>query len=276
MLVLVEKQTYASTVDPILRKQYPGVPLDYLIVHPYGLPFVYDYPRNLRWSDYPVTLTARYRLKPEMQFALARQANGRCERISVDYTALGRGQDAIACVDRSPAAIAAAVRMRQHLEALGVITQWRGMFTPLTLDDASLTQALQAPMPPEAVEHACAQWQVKANFDYSFLVNSAGLLTRSYVAVGGSFPEPVFSKYTVQTLYAIRNMELAGEYRSEGAVHERLYAWKGTGRYVDKKESIGGSASRSQLLDTLKELGLIVPTNEQAKDCARKASVYLN
>lgn len=253
MLILVEKPHRARTLDPHLQQRFPGQPLHYLFVNPYGSPFKFDYPRNLSWADYPLHQAAQYKLDTERQNQFTQGEFSRC-----NYDELPMNQGALAFVETMPSTVAAANRLRILLEGKGVITNWAGMFGLITLDSPSIEKALLQPMSEDVVQDACKSAELKADFDFSFLINAAGLLTKSYRAAGGITDSPQFSKFTVQVLYAMRTLGVC----SESDAIQHLWKWKGTGRYTEARASLGSTLSRHTILTNLLEYGLLDRTGE--------------
>lgn len=261
MLVIIEKPAMVEWVDATLREVYPGEPLEYLIASRFGQPFVFDYPRNLKWDDYPFVQPARYKRVEAAQYLVtAHPVKGggtHGHRRLLDYTQMDNGQTAIAFTNVSNADIAAAMRLRRHLEQLGAIAHWTGSFVLTGTTTQDVQTALTRPL-RDIYEHmACTQTAIKADFDYSFLVNAAGLLARCYHAAGGEFENPVFSKYTVQALYALRSDQRAGLSTRDGDVMHRFQNWKGTGRYDGTHAQLGSCSSQLELLDALEKYGLV-------------------
>lgn len=271
MLVLVEKAAVIPLVHASLERQFPGQSLTYLITHPYGMPFVFDYPKNLSWHDYPVSREARYKLDPSRQWLVRGGSATARTREAADYAQLEAGQDVLAVMGYHRAFIGCAVRMRDHLASLGKVGRWLGIRGLVSLAERDIEQALGQPLSDAIVEHACLQAKLKADFDYSFLVNAAGLLTRSYHAVGGEEASPVFSKFTVQALFALK----AAGHVSEGHMHQHLANWKGTGRYVNRYVAMGSCSSRDALLSTLVDLGLAYRTSSAYLGITPRGEAFL-
>lgn len=271
MLVIIEKPSLVQGLDPALRKAFPNESLQYVVANRFGTPFVYDYPRKLRWAEYPVVRQASYSLAPERQLAVELGPNARVQRQPVQYASLAKGQKAISCTDCSSGAVAAALRLRDHLAQTGAIEDWEGAFTLKGLAPGDAEAVLKAPLTQEAALLACARAALKADFDYSFLVNAAGLLTPCYQAAGGQFTAPVISKFTIQALFALRRDLEAGLRTAPGLLVARFHNWQGTGRYASQRASLGSCSSQAELLDTLVRYGLAEQPEEPGAggaDCA--------
>jgi hypothetical protein len=149
------------------------------------------------------------------------------------------------------------MRLRCDLELLGAISEWRGSFAVADFSERSIQSALEHPLSEFNEALACAQTALKADFDYSFLVNAAGLLTRCYHASGGELANPVFSKYTVQALYALRRDVIEDLGTSEGELIYRFQKdWKGTGKYAGVRAQLGSCSSQSEFLEAMVRYGL--------------------
>jgi hypothetical protein len=250
MLVIVEKPVVANAVHAHLAALFPTEQFTYLAANAFGWPFVFDFPTKLSWHEYPVWHDASYRLNPKAQWQMTQQ-DGKLMRSQVDYLRLMR-QDVITIADASRSAILATNRLVKHLQMLGKVDTSHGYRVLTSLVGQDIAKALTTPISEELVSKTCLAAQLKSDFEFSFLVNASGLLTRSFYAAAGEHPNPVFSKYTMQVLYALNEMGP----QAEGQVHTRLRKWKGTGRYPEMRASMGSAASRQALLDNLVQLGL--------------------
>jgi len=279
MLVLVEKPSMAQHLEPILAEFFPGETFEYLIAHPYGMPFVFDYPSKLSWHDYPLWRDAAYRLDPERQRHLERDETGRLRSMPCDYANVKPHQHAIAITDPHVSAVLAGQRMRDMLQQAGKFESWLGTFTFFSLAQDDMRRQMSRPLDEEQVRWACASAQLKADFDFSFLVNSAGLLTRCYAAAGGQATSPVLSKYMIQTLYAVRMLESRKVngvpfFLSESSLHQQMSRWEGTGRYAPERGYLGSCASRQEIIEQLQRYGLlqyhVLPGKETVTEFSRQ------
>lgn len=271
MLVIAEKLAIVEWAYPVLSHLYPGESFEYVQSHPYGLPFVFDYPSKLSWHDYPLWLPAQYRLNPTAQRG-AVVSSTRASPSHYDYVSMPTHLRAIALCDPSSSAVLAIERMRKMLHELGKFNEWLGTFTFYSLTEEDIRKRMAEPLTTAQIEHACASAQLKADFDFSFLVNSAGLLTRCYHSAGGEAASPVLSKYMVQTLYAVRNLASRWDngvpyFLTEGKLFSLMHRWKGTGRYPSEPASecvsLGSCASRGEIIESLKHYGLISHHSKQ-------------
>ena len=258
MFVLIEKPFVAGKLHAILSARFPGESFQYLLVQPFGWPFVFDYPANLAWQDYPFWSPAQYKLNPSTQWQVFLESGTPVRKFG-DYAGL-KPQRVLAFPDSSRSSVLAAERLVSHLQALGKVEVLEGYCPLVSLDGLLVQRAIDKPMSDARVAAACAEGQLKANFEFSFLVNASGILTRSYHAVGGQVANPVFSKYTVQALYALR---AAGSLKEGMFIHSKLYMWSGTGRYAPHTTTLGSMASRGVFVGTLLELGLAAREQEQ-------------
>ena len=265
MLVIVPKASMASAFHAPLRARFPAQPLNYLCANPFGGPFVFDYPSKLSWNEYPLWRDARYVIAPGSRHGVSVNADGKVALTPVDYAEL-EPQPVLELPDPYRAGYLASRRLVSHLRELGKVTESYGARAVVSLADPDIARALDEPLEDAYVQAMRNEGQLKADFDFSFLVNAAGLLTRCYRAVGGDLPNPVFSKYTVQTLYALRN---AGQPTAGELVH-RMANWKGTGKYINRYASLGGAASRTALIDSLLALGLAAPAPTRTNDCLQR------
>ncbi len=252
MLVLVEKMSLASAIHEHLLALFPGETLTYLGVNGFGWPFVFDYPSKLSWHDYPFWQEARFKLNTRSQWQFKPDANGKFFREYVDYAAL-TPQAVLALPDPDNTGMFAANMLMEHLHSLGKVAQWHGYRFLVTLAPDTLTQQLTVAIPDAVVAQGSEARRLKADFDYSFLVNAAGLLTRTYHAVGGQESSPVFSKYTVALLYKLKSMD----YVTDGLLMQEMVRWTGSGKYVNNRVRMGSPASMGPLVDGLRQLGFI-------------------
>jgi hypothetical protein len=253
MLVFVEKPSLVPYIHDHIARLFSGEVIDYVLVHPYGNPFVYDYPSKLSWEDYPACLEARYRID-ETRVRRARFVDsGRAISEPCDYADFADGQQAIAVMEADRVSVFASERLRRHLTNMGKVKDWCGTFGLAYLTEEGIAQALSTPLEQERVATLCAEAQLKADFEFSFLVNASGILTRTFHWAGGAAASPVFSKYTIQTLYAIWR----GGRKTDGRTVQMMQRWTGTGRYVGVRGRLGSESSSADILDTLLELGLI-------------------
>lgn len=249
MLVIVEKPLIARALHLQLSNQFPGEQIRYLLANQFGWPFVFDYPSHLSWHDYPCWLDARYRLGGN-QWQMTR-ATEQWVREPVHYAALD-AQPVLVVADAGRSSLLATEHLLRHLQEQGKVTTFRGYHVLNSLAESDIDKSVREPVDATVVHAACVAAQLKADFEFSFLVNAAGLLTRAYHAAGGIESHPVFSKYTVLTLYALRN---AGP-TLEGELIGAMSRWKGTGRYTEVRATLGSAASRAELVESLKHLGL--------------------
>lgn len=323
MIVITEKPAAARWIDEVLRRVLPHIlsspapisanrgdgvsgasdapeePILYLFANGLGVPFGYDYPRDLRWSEYPVWRPAAYRITPAgdthsnlRQLALmspvrlgaqreqgaqsslpaafaslaglsmSRQENGRIW--FNDYGDLPPGQDVLSVCAGGASECLSQRLLVDHLRNTGKMGRWLGVRMLNAWDPQSAEKALCANA-DVAAEHMrqfdawCAAAQLKHDFNFSFLINSSGVLTRSYHAAGGAVAQPVISKFGVQMLYALRHRGLV----QSGQLLNDLWNWRGTGRYAKGAVRLGSPTSTAALLTGLCELGLAAQHDEQ-------------
>lgn len=262
MLVIVQKLPMATWFLPALNREFPGETFEFLVANQYGWPFVFNYPSKLTWSEYPLWRAASYMRSADTQFRGVPDEDGRLKRSLCDYESMPRHERAIALVDASYSAINAAHHLRKTLQNLGKFDQWLGTVAVHSLVEADVALELKKPYSDADLELTLEGAQLKSDFDFSFLVNSAGLLTRCYFAVGGASPNPVFSKYQIQTLYAVRNHEVLQQTGkapalTEGKLVALMTQWTGSGRYTNDRASIGSCSSRIEILSQLVQHGLL-------------------
>lgn len=258
MFVIIPKPSIALAIHAPLSARFPAQPLNYLCANSFGWPFVFDYPSKLSWHEYPLWREARYILAPGSQYGVSVNGDGTFTRTMVDYAEL-EPQPILELPDADRAGYMASRRLMTHLRGLGKVTQSHGVRALVSLANTDIARTLNMPLEDAYVQAQCYEGQLKADFDFSFLVNAAGLLTRCYHAVGGDLPNPVFSKYTIQTLYALRN---AG-HPTVGELVHLMAGWKGTGKHINRHVSLGGAASRGPLIYSLLYMGLATQTNQR-------------
>lgn len=250
MLVIVEKPLIARALHARLSARFSREQIRYLLANQFGWPFVFDYPSRLSWHDYPAWFEARYRLSDSRWQMTCDE--GEWVREPVDYSALA-AQPVLVVSDAGRSSLLAAERLLCHLQGLGKVSAFVGYRTFNSLAQSDIDRSLLEPVDEPVARTLCRAAQLKADFEFSFLVNAAGLLTRVYHEVGGTESNPVFSKYTVQTLYALHK---AGPI-PEALLIDTMCHWKGTGRYAGIRATLGSAASRASLVESLKHLGFV-------------------
>lgn len=258
MFVIIPKPSIALVIHSPLRARFPEQPLNYLCANPFGWPFIFSYPSKLNWIEYPLWREAQYVINPECRYQVSVNDDGKFTRTTIDYAEL-EPQPVLELPEPDRTGFMASRRLVRHLRELGKVTHSQGVCALISLTAADIDKALDNPLDDTHVQTKCREGLIKADFDFSFLVNAAGLFTRCYQAVGGDLPNPVFSKYTIQTLYALRN---AGR-PTEGELLHLMDKWKGTGKYIDRHISLGSAASRGELIANLLNLGLASHTNQR-------------
>lgn len=247
--IIAEKPSIARYVHPFL-----GVGGDHLAA--YAHPFIslnsnFDYPRGLKWSDYPAVLDVRYGSDVIRRSSFERGV------VDEDLLAEIRACDRVILVrDASPSSALACQLglLRIYPEGL---PEGRVHDVALTSHapeklaasaEAGLRTALSTHgLDPDAYRPA----EIKRRFDYNFNLNSFAVLGEVMRAVGAT--GPALTKVHVQTLYFCRDI---GPER-EGNLTYLMQRWKGTGRYVDPHVQLGSASSQAGAVETLERAGLL-------------------
>jgi hypothetical protein len=102
--------------------------------------------------------------------------------------------------------------------------------------------------------------RIKRYFDFNWNMNALAVMGEAMRRSGVPADAPPLSKYALQLLYELRHEASC----AENEILQRMYRWVGTGRYQypkgDWRPTLGGMASRHQIIENLTEAGLLVRT----------------
>lgn len=278
MLILIDKPAVAHLLHARLSKRYPDCEIVYIVCNSFGNPLHYHYPRKLSWSDYPALTQPEYRFA-SLELNSLSMFEGGLVPARMRVTDLPRGVCAAAVAEPMASSVYSKELLRLCLVAAGVIGQWEGFHL---LSDFSGTADLAPGLPgtDRTVSSLISEGRMRATFDFNFLINSAGLLTKVYRNCGGEYPDPVFSKYTVQSLYHFKHLQ-EGSSTNRVQVEDFLRSismnsWKGTGKYAPGAASLGSSYSHEIFLKNLASYGLIRRWQDDTLELTALGDWFLN
>ncbi len=267
LVVVAEKPSVISALLPSVHAAFgtadPASTVTIVTGHPaVALNRRFEYPKRLRWSDYPLVTEPRYRpYDIHLASVGTRPTSGPIRgmpRLTADesWAALS-GADVVALApDPSPSSFLVTQAM---LDAC--VKRHGPMRGDLLLCDVVAAYGGKPLDVLGAWDHAhpwLAYARNRRRFDYNFDVNALGVLGRTLALAG--IPATVWppSKFELQALYALR----AREPLTEGGLIDAMARWTGTGRYARDVEgstrytTFGSPASRAAIVGYLLDGGL--------------------
>jgi hypothetical protein len=224
----------------------------------YASPFIslnsnFDYPRGLKWTDYPAVRDVRYKAGG----VIARKAGGSDtnDDIVAEIRACRR---VILMRDPDPSSTLAFHLALRRVYPDGVPAETVFNIAPTSYKpesvEACAAAGLRDALPihgldPETYRAA----EIKRRFDYNFNLNSFAILGEVMRVVGAT--GPALTKVGIQTLYLARD---AGPLK-ESEMDRRMQDWKGTGRYAKDPWwlGLGSIAARAAVVEGLADAGLL-------------------
>ena len=219
----------------------------------------FDYPRGLKWTDYPVVHDVRYKpaiLKAEHSGTLGDDR---------DLVQAIRSCRHVVCVAfaSSSSALTFSLTLRRifpdglpagkvfHLSVTGADRRDGRMGFDAIISE--INDSVRAMVPVDAIDsEACRYAEIKRRFDYNFNLNSFAIFGDAMrrAAADGQVP----TKLSLQTLYLVRDLEAC----SMSDLLSRMGDWSGTGRYAQYgRTGFGSASSRPTVVVGLVSSGLL-------------------
>jgi hypothetical protein len=287
--LITEKTSLGANVLPYIHEMHPALDPDGFVcafVSPFThLNTCFRYPRNLAMRDYPWAGEPAYEpfafgasgpkgslafMSPRFGFVSepgggpvlepARfpaqipepvdpggEAARRLRTADIVYVAVDPGASSTLALDRC-------------LDFLGVDPRRVAILRLFSLSSAHIRTALADParIADPWYAHDLAAAGVRRRFDYAYQVNALALHGQAMRAAGAETNAQPPTKYGLQLLYDMHG----GSLRTEGELVHDMGSWEGTGSHRDLRDehgyrpSLGGTASRHQILHGLTETGL--------------------
>lgn len=256
LAIIAERPSFAAHFAKTLREFYPDVDFsDVAVFHPIFGWYVGDrrfqFPRGLKWSDFPYVGEPSYRPIEVEESRPVKGIKGLSARRNINGE---EGREALHSADQilllmDPHSSSAHLAKRFLADHFHTIP-WERTLYPWIRDftEAGMRGAMSAANRADSfVLPHIKNSELRRFFDYNFLVNSFALLGTTVMEDAG-LKGPVPSKYGLQLLYdALDTGPLGDGYRIE-----RMTRWKGTGKYDPARyDGVGSSASRAAIIGDL-------------------------
>lgn len=278
ILVSSEKPSITRSIAPSIfahySKLYPGETIVFINSIYFGNA-PYHYPHNLKWAQYPVTLPDKYRLAPWSKWRV-KTINPKYE--SQTHTPLTNEfespEDFLLDYEfntedfrhvkeflfaADPSSFPARLHHEMIEKYIDVLPEnQRPRCTAISLhalDNVSVNKAFkEKDLFYKKLPYEINEGKVFHYFTYNFNVNSLAIFGAALEKIG--IENMMMSKNMLLLLYWMRENPFP---LSEGRlIAEGMYKWKGTGKYAfDKSLKLGNPASRAQIIENLKKVGLI-------------------
>jgi hypothetical protein len=265
---------------------------EFTIICTYGITrFKRDYPKNIRWKDYPVLLNPKHITASESisdsdssRFSWMLKFNGNCE-VTQPFTDK-KHLMAEECRDILQGASKIIFACDPDARGVGSFSQFINEFVPEKKDESfdafvlysydvdHMAKMISNPKSTSDVwfQELLNAYSVKTYFDFNFDINSMGIFSKALANNVVHIKNPFISKFQIQLLYWFRK---SGTQKVLSIIKEMEKNWKGTGKY-DRHSFhntdflLGSASSRHRIIDELLKKGLIV------KDTPPDASQYGN
>ena len=266
--VLGEKLSLVQCLMPSLAEAYPDAEFVVATSHPiFALNPRFRFPRGLSLKDYPYAGDPVYKpLDPHewrSPFKL-----GYMESVDGQWTLLpdwdtkrvlrsfGAADVVIVAPDPWPGSPTAAIHALDVLLPDGHASPRVSALRLMDMSKPAIDLALPQAGPILEVHADLLRIDApKRRFDFCYAINANVFLKPIQTSIGMASDAAPISKYALQTLYMLRGREPM----SEGNVIGAMDRVKGTGRYpkMNFVMGLGSSASRSSIVEFLKDQGLL-------------------
>lgn len=261
ILIVSEKPSLSRAIAPTARAHWPTADITFVHAVAYGnIKFVY--PRGLRMQDYPQVSEPVHGLVSWSRWACAPllDADGLLTQVPMGEHHFTEADIIVyACDPDHSGAVAFDVLMAVVFgddRAKDCPALWLWSF-----DEPAVKRAFAAMAPFGQVAARSLEYGlIKRYFDWNWNVNALAILGDASRRAGVPADAPPLSKYSLQLLYALRNVPQMGE----GSVVRLMQDWPGTGRYTyglgEWRPGVGSFASVAQILENLVRAGLLERT----------------
>lgn len=256
LAIIARRPSFTAKFAKILPSFYPEVDFsDVTVFHPIFGWYLgnrrFNFPRGLKWSDFPYVGEPSYR---PIEIDDTRPVKG-ISSLSKRRNVMGdEGRKALLSADHilflmDPNSTCAHLSDRFLSDQFQTIPWEKTLYPVITdlTDDGMLRALSTAKRADDYVTSYKGHSELRRFFDYNFLVNSFALLGGTVMQDAG-LGGPVPSKYGLQLLYdAVETGPLGDGHRIE-----RMIRWKGTGKYnAAHYDGVGSPTSQAAIVEDL-------------------------
>lgn len=269
VLIITEKPSVSRALTAAARRKWPKADIHFLSVSPFvgsGWGLEAKFPRGLKLKSFPLVRQPQYQVSPwvgrnTLPLAAKVEHDGRLgpvlttKELITGAALVVYGGDP----DRTGAS-SFALFLTQVLGADAVDTA-----QALCLHDLSaqaIDRAFDQMMPFGQcyLKNMATAGMLKRYFDWNWALNARVILGPVLRSVGVPEDAPFFSKYALQTLYALRDQSPLGD----AQILSKMFEWRGTGRYAGRQQ-LGSVTSQTQIINTLCLSGLLGAPDDRSR-----------
>lgn len=255
IVIAAEKPSTSSILAPYARKHWPSADICFIHTIPY-LHFLFDYPRGLKWSDYPWIGNPQYkavgwaegRWRPQR----VTSAGELQDRDFSDEDLVSAEEIIFACDPDHTGALAFSTLLQLKLGNDSWQNRPSLWLRSLAPDDVEKTFGFM-PRFIDAAGHLLRYGEAKRYIDFNWNANALAVLGRTARITGLAEDAPPMSKYALQLLFSLRDSNSI----SVGQAIENMSRWPGTGKYGRMAENFGSEASRTTIVSNLVDAELL-------------------
>lgn len=280
ILIVTDKPFVSRNLAGAARRRWPTEKVTFVHLA-YFSNVKFAYPRGNALADYPQVSTPRYKLTDWaswVQPPLVLQLDGSLQPAQMSTQIFNDAETLMlvagdeSSAHRFKTLITSVLGPIALEDCLGVSL----VKLPKQFSESDLDQAFDTPAPFEDVfsDELLAQ-DVRQYFDWNWNINAAAILGAIARSIGVPDTAPRVSKYGLQLLFALQSSPPL----PEGAIVEKMYAWKGSGRYKPSKDLqglFGSPTSRGAILHQMLEAGFITADSPSKYRLSTQGHAFLN
>jgi hypothetical protein len=267
LAIVAEKPSLLDAFAPILPEFFPSAdfartPVFFPIMGWYvGTSKRFRLPRGLKWSELPFISEPIYR---QITFTDAHARIGVRKLVGPTYAMVeAEAEQALAEADvilalMDPCYGSAHLAHRFISDALGHFPKGRVLYPwAEALTESALRESLgQMRYFEEFAMPLAMQGEIRRYFDYNYLANALPIIGAA-ARQAGTWGDTIPSKYGLQLLYDARETGPL----NDGQWGERMYKWKGTGKYKPGSyfPGLGSPTSRHEIVRELEKANYLEP-----------------
>lgn len=259
IVIVTPTPSSSEKILPVVVRIYPECHIHFVHTFSVGV-YVFKYPRNLKFNDFPQVKNIEWKLRPKYGFGMAFSLDGdKPKRTSQNVDDILRSADEIIAVVYDERMV---VHAFQTLILHTCSPQVYQAKKKVVLLESMLEKHIESAF--LNFKSTSDKWFVdiyneanlKKYFEYNFNLNSAVIFGKVLTKIGVDHSNFILSKFGLIILYYLKSVK---EIKYGDLLVLMSRAWIGTGKY--NKGSIGSPLSRATIVDQFIDLGLLENTD---------------